>query len=121
MGFWVSGVAGLANFSPRVLDFTINCTGFWILRCVRGFWFSQFSCSGFRNFIKRYRCFRVFEIMESMLLSEIENIALAMHRVSEKENVGNNRRLLTKIEDLCSEMWFRVCVFASGFSAFFQF
>ena len=42
-----------------------------------------------------------------------------MRGASENENAGNNRRLLTKKEEFCSEMLFRVLeFFASGFSCF---
>ena len=45
-----------------------------------------------------------------------------MQRVRDNENAGNNRRLLTKTEDFCSEMQFRVLPFLhAGFRVFAQF
>ena len=53
------------------------------------------------------------------ILSGFEVIQSNVQGVSENENAGNNRRLLTKIEDVCSEVLFRVwLLFSCGISGF---
>ena len=49
-GFRISRVVLLANFSLRVLGFTVKSCGFWGLRCVAGCGFGLFMCSGFGYF-----------------------------------------------------------------------
>ena len=83
------GVAGLANFSPRVSGFLcLNREGFQILRHVTGCGLCH-SVFGFRVFHSKN----------------------TVHGVGERENAGNDRRLLTKIEDFCSEVLSRVLAF----------
>ena len=67
--------------------------------------------------------FRVFEVKQSLLFTEIEKLAFeTMLDESVKENAENDQRLLAKIEDFYSVSPFRVMAFfTSGFSGFCNF
>ena len=64
-GFGVSRVAGLANFNPRLSEFTFKSNGFSGLEICRGLRDWPYFVLGFRVLHSKFLFRRVFEVIQS--------------------------------------------------------